>query len=409
MTSPIVSVIIPTYNCKDYVQEAINSALAQTYQDFELIVVDDGSTDGTGEVLKRFHSRIRYVYQDNRGISAATNRGIRMASGQLIAFLDHDDLWVPHKLQCQVAYLDAHPDVALVCTRFSTIGYNGGYLKELEEPFGVPAGQVSFETIFWRCPVLTSTVLVRREALLQAGLFDETMRWGQDWDMWARLALQSAIVLMPESLVRYRIHAGNTYARLLSQPEEVDRWFSDVLRSKEKIYRHWPSGLGDIEEVKRRVTADHLARAAILNFAQGASNRGAERLQEAVRLDPERWADAVLLGDMAFPYAVELARERGQGSALQFLDAVFRYVPPEVVGAAHVKRRLVARLYVELAFLNHSLGRRREVWSHAVRGLWHDPRWLQNRGLLSISLQALFGRAPVTFLRHLRGGKDAQS
>jgi len=198
-------------------------------------------------------------------------------------------------------------------------------------------------------------------------------------------------------------------AQLLYRPEEVDRWLSIVLRSKEKIYRHWPSGLGDVEEVKRRVTADHLARAAILNFAQGASDKGAERLKEAVSLNLERWADAAPLGDMAFPYAVELARERGQRVALQFLDSIFKHVPPAVVGAARAKRRLVARLHVELAFLNHSLGRRREVWSHAVRGLWYDPRWLQNRGLLSISFQALFGHAPIFFLRHLRGGRDAQS
>lgn len=406
---PKVSVVIPTYNCKDYVQEAINSVLAQTYRDFELIVVDDGSTDGTGEVLKQFHSQIRYVYQKNQGSSAAQNRGIRMASGQLVAFLDHDDLWLPHKLERQVAYLDAHPDVALVCSSVLTIDADGSCLsRETEERFHLSEGQLPFETIFFRCPVLTSTVLTKREALIQAGLFDVTLRYGDDYDMWVRLALQSPIAFIPEPLAYYRVHGGNTSALVMSRPEEVDRWLSDALRNKEKIYRCWPADLGDVEEVKQRVTATHLAQAAILDFVHGRSDRGAKRLGKAVVLDPEHWANAAALEDLAFGYALTIACRRGQEYALELLDSTFEHAPPEIADdVAQAKRRVLARLHVTLAFRSHSLGHRRQTWLHAVRGLWYDPRWVCNRGLLSIAVQAWFGRAPILLLRRFRGGQGA--
>ena len=254
-----------------------------------MIVVDDGSEDGTGEALRRFGSQIRYVYQKNQGESAANNRGIRMASGRLVAFLDHDDVWLPHKLERQVAYLDAHPDVALVCSSILGIDSNGQCLsRETEKRFHLPEGRLPFETIFFRCPVHTSTVLAKREALIQAGLFDVTMRYGEDWDMWTRLALQSPIAFIPEPLVYCRLHPGNLHAIPMNRPEEADRWLSDALRSKEKIYRCWPADLGDVEEVRRRVTATHLAQFAVFDFLHGRLDRGAKRLREAIALDPEK-------------------------------------------------------------------------------------------------------------------------
>lgn len=410
MNAPKVSVIIPTYNRKDYVQEAINSVLAQTYQDFELIVVDDGSEDGTGEALKRFGSQIRYVYQENQGESAARNRGIRVASGRLVAFLDSDDLWLPHKLERQVAYLDAHPDVALVCSSVLPIDSNGQILdRETEGKYQLPEGKVSFETVFWNCPVNASTVLAKREALVQAGLFDMTMRWGEDWDMWARLALRALIAFIPEPLAYCRVHAGNMGAFLINQSEAVDRWLSGVLRSKEKIYRCWPANMGDVKKVRSRVTADHLARAAVLDFVHGRSERGAKRMRKVVALDPDHWTDAARLGGLVFEYAMAVAHQAGQQSALEFLDNVFEHIPPDMTGVAQAKRRALARLHVELAFLSHSLGERQKTWLHAIQGLWYDPSWLRNRGLLSIAVQACFGRAPIVFLQRLRGGQDAQS
>src|SRR3989304_775382 len=111
---PRVSVIIPTFNCARFLGRAIDSALFQTYTDYEIIVVDDGSTDATGDVVERYASKIRYTYQSNKGVSSARNTALSNASGELIAYLDADDMWYPHKLESQVAFLDFHKDCGLV-------------------------------------------------------------------------------------------------------------------------------------------------------------------------------------------------------------------------------------------------------------------------------------------------------
>ena len=123
---PTVSVIIPTYNRRTYVQEAIDSVLAQTYPDYEIIVIDDGSTDGTDQVLHaRYGDRIRYVWQENQGESAARNRGIALARGEYIALLDSDDLWLPDKLAKQIPFLDSHPGAVLALPQVWQINANG--------------------------------------------------------------------------------------------------------------------------------------------------------------------------------------------------------------------------------------------------------------------------------------------
>lgn len=159
MNAPRVSAIISTYIRRNQVQEAVRSVLAQTYQVFELIAVDGGSMDGTGQVLKRSCPQIRYVYQRTQGVSATTNRGIWMASGRLVAFLDRDDLWVPHELEHPVACLDAHPDVALVCGSVSLIASNCQCLRQdPDRQLCPPERQIS---LWRRC----SFVALSRQAL----------------------------------------------------------------------------------------------------------------------------------------------------------------------------------------------------------------------------------------------------
>ena len=108
---PKVSVIIPTYQHADFVGEAIDSALAQTYTDYEIILVNDGSTDGTKEIAAEYRNQIKYIYQDNRGLPAARNTGILASKGEYMAFLDADDVWLPNKLKLEVEFLDMHPSV----------------------------------------------------------------------------------------------------------------------------------------------------------------------------------------------------------------------------------------------------------------------------------------------------------
>ena len=118
---PRVSVIIPSYNCARYLGRAIDSACEQTYMDYEIVLVDDGSTDDTKDVAMQYGQKVTYLYQQNQGLSAARNQGISKASGELLAYLDADDMWYPEKLERQVAFLDAHPECGIVHSEMSII------------------------------------------------------------------------------------------------------------------------------------------------------------------------------------------------------------------------------------------------------------------------------------------------
>jgi GT2 family glycosyltransferase len=207
------SVIIPTYNRAELLPHTIESVLAQTYSDVEIIVVDDGSTDGTRAALLPYSSRITYIYQDNRGRSAARNVGIEHAQGQYLAFLDSDDLFLPIKLKCQVAYLQKHPEVDLV--------YGDGYVMDeagvlsslgrfLTRTDG--ADRLAFLRRLLRSNLFPpNTALVRRSALDSARPFDEAMGALEDWDLWIRLALRGCTLQFDDRKVAiYRRHSGNT-------------------------------------------------------------------------------------------------------------------------------------------------------------------------------------------------------
>jgi glycosyltransferase involved in cell wall biosynthesis len=206
----LVSVIIPTYNSAAYLVEAVRSVLAQTWQDFEILVVDDGSTDGTADALGAFRERVRYLRQDRAGPAVARNRAILSARGKYVAFLDADDVWLPPKVARQVALMNARPELVLSYTDFS------------RGPEGVAAGESQlkhyahkatgdvFYPLFRTNFIHTSTVLVRREALAGSGLFDPGLRGSEDIELWLRLARRGEFGCVEEVLTAVRRHAGNT-------------------------------------------------------------------------------------------------------------------------------------------------------------------------------------------------------
>jgi len=214
---PKVSVIIPKHNRAALVIEAIDSVLAQTYKDFELIVVDDGSTDNTQDALKGYADRIRYIYQENQRRSEARNTGIKAASGEYIAFLDDDDLWLPQKLEKQVTFLDAHPGIGLVHTFTDAIDITGRiiekerksrlqfYKKSMKLGYTYE-GMSRFSALF------VSSLMLRSRCLKNVGLFDPPTEAYEDWDFTLRFALEYRIGIIPELLVKFRIHKVHTTA-----------------------------------------------------------------------------------------------------------------------------------------------------------------------------------------------------
>lgn len=201
MNAPLVSVVIPAYNVAWCVGKAIDSVWAQHFRDFEIIVVNDGSTDDTGRVLIGYGNRIRLIEQNNRGMSAARNAAIRAARGRYIAFLDADDWWLPDKLGSQVELMETRPELGFTSTTARVENPQGEMINMWRCRH---SGTRVLETLFAENAAIAggcSAVMVRRELLARTGLFDETLRGFEDPDLWIRLAAISAYACVPEAQV----------------------------------------------------------------------------------------------------------------------------------------------------------------------------------------------------------------
>ncbi|MBW2100100.1 MAG: glycosyltransferase, partial [Deltaproteobacteria bacterium] len=215
------SVIIPTFNREWILKEAIDSVLAQEFKDFELIVVDDGSTDNTQDILDSYPADILVVRQENKGVSAARNTGLGLASGNLVSFLDSDDLWLPKKLSGQVAFFCSNPDV-LICQTEETWVRRGVRVNPKKRHKKL-SGMI-FEPSLALCLVSPSAVMIRRSLLDQVGLFDEDLPACEDYDLWLRITCNYPVHLIDTPLIikkgghedqlsgapgldKYRIHA----------------------------------------------------------------------------------------------------------------------------------------------------------------------------------------------------------
>jgi len=195
---PLVSVIIPTYNRSQMVQEAIDSVLEQDFTDYELIVVDDGSNDNTPEILAGYGQRIKVLHQSNKGVSAARNLGIAAASGQLIAFLDSDDLWLPRKLATQVKFFEDNPTVVINQTQERWIR-NGRRVnpKQRHHKF---SGMI-FQQSLALCLVSPSAVMIKKRLLGDVGVFDEQLPACEDYDLWLRISCRYPVHLIDMPLI----------------------------------------------------------------------------------------------------------------------------------------------------------------------------------------------------------------
>jgi glycosyltransferase involved in cell wall biosynthesis len=231
-----VTIAIPAYNAELWLRDTLNSALAQSLPAHEIIVVDDGSKDRTGEVARSFGDRVRYVRQTNQGVSAARNTAIREATGDWIAFLDSDDLIVFEKLEKQVALIEANPELVVVYSAFSYL-YPDGKTRLVP---AFPAADL-WPALRYRTPILPSASLVRRSALAEVGGFSTEYHYGEDWELWLRVVRRytaNAFQDHPESLTFYRCwesNATNNFLRTATAALQLlDTVLLDDLKGIEK-------------------------------------------------------------------------------------------------------------------------------------------------------------------------------
>ena len=246
---PVITIIIPTFNREKFIGAAIRSVLEQSFQEFEIIVVNDGSTDGTAEIVRSFSTdKLRYIYQENHGRSSARNHALRLARGRYIAFLDSDDLYLPGKLEMQVSYLDAYPDVGMVYTSAFCMDENGK-LNDYRYDAKV-SGWIYRDVAFFRPVTITlPTVMVRRDVFDKVGNFDERMERFEDTDMWRRIAKRFLVHAIPTPTCYLRTHQGNALAGQDPQQIEaavtyyIDKVFAEDDTIEKGILRNGASGL----------------------------------------------------------------------------------------------------------------------------------------------------------------------
>jgi glycosyltransferase involved in cell wall biosynthesis len=251
--TPRVSVVVPACNQARYLAESIQSVLAQSYGDFEIIVVDDGSTDDTRAIVERLDPRIRYVWQENQGLAAARNTGICEARGEYVALLDSDDAWLPNFLASMMSLVDANPEAAVFYCGVIYVDEWGCYLPQSGHTRVLRSKEL-YETLLRYNFLIPSTIVMNRAEVVSAGLFDVHFRRLQDWELWIRLLREGRTFAgLDQCLVRYRIHdkslstdpkSGQVAANALIQkhfgPDDGnwDEWPSDKRRAYGGLYRY---------------------------------------------------------------------------------------------------------------------------------------------------------------------------
>lgn len=220
MTPPI-SVVMSVYNGECWLREAVDSALGQTLDDFELIVIDDGSTDSTAEILAGYRDpRLRVVRQPRAGLTVSLNRGVRLTAAPLVARLDADDVALPERFARQVAFLGAHPEVGLLGTGCHDVDPVGRALRTYRPPEGDSEIR---RALIRRNPFVHSSVMLRRAALERAGLYDEALEVAQDYDLWMRISRVTRLANLPEPLVLRRLTPA-----MISRDRDTERLRTDL-------------------------------------------------------------------------------------------------------------------------------------------------------------------------------------
>jgi glycosyltransferase involved in cell wall biosynthesis len=246
----MVSVVIPAYNCAQYIADTIRSVCAQTYCDLEIVVIDDGSTDGTrNAVLAVTDPRVRYVQTSNRGNYFARNRGIEESKGEFIAFLDSDDLWISDKLEKQMRIFESFPDIDFCCTGFKFFKNNDPARCHLDYSAFLDHDDSTDKTFIVNALrnnfIVTSSVVIRRPCFEKEGVFDTAYQNAMDYDMWLRIVLNYKARYVSEALVLRREHAANISKNRVNTQRALGYIFEKLMvyKARTKFYRVCYDGL----------------------------------------------------------------------------------------------------------------------------------------------------------------------
>lgn len=401
--TPQVSIVIPAYNQAHYLPDAIKSALAQTYRDFEIIVVDDGSTDETAQIAQVYGAQVRYIYQENQGLAGARNTGIRAAQGCYVALLDSDDIWLPAFLQRMMTLAQEYPEATVYYCGVCYINENGQALPQTDIGQVVPPRQM-YRKMLRANFLVPSTIVMRRELIMAAGLFDVAFRRLQDWELWVRLLNRGHIFVgLAEGLINYRLHGSSlstdpTGGQQAAMAMAVKHFGSDDGR--------WPSWSDEKRRAYGGVYRYHALTSSLLR--QGDWSACRRYLRQAFQADPSLANDLDLfyelalgtqpLGQRGMPHQLELTSSAA--TIARLLEGVFDL--PLDKELAEVRRRTYGTAYYALGLVayngaHYRLSRRFLLiaW-RCWPGFWHNSKFM------TTLLKSFVGRDGLSWLRQLR-------
>ena len=402
---PFVSVIIPTYNQAGYVGEAIRSVQQQTYTNFEIIVIDDGSSDNCWDVVAGFGDSVRYIRQENQGLAGARNTGIRAARGELIGLLDSDDQWLPGYLQAMLSLVERFPEASVFYSSAQAMDAEG---RELPQFYGGPAVPPDklYQVLLRANFLIPSTILMRREVIIEAGLFDQKLRSCEDWDLWLRILPEGIIVGTPECLVRYRIHGSS----LSTNPTGMQRATQAVI---EKQFGaddgQWQSWTDD----KRRAYGGVYRYYLLISIQRQNDWKASERyLRLALQTDPTLSIDLDLFYDLVMgsqpqgyrdtPIHLELEENAKRIDAL--LSEVFK--PPVTPALKTLKYEVLGTAYYAIGLLAYNTNRLSMSRSYLFKALRYRPELWRDKAVTGNLVRTLAGRKGLSWLRQLRRNKQ---
>ncbi len=396
---PKISVIIPNFNQSHYVGNSIRSVLNQTWQDFEIIVVDDGSTDDSREVVSQFGEKARYIWQKNQGLAGARNTGIQAAAGELIGLLDADDEWAPGYLEEMTRLAGENPGALVFYAMARCMDADGGDLPQ--HVGGPPVEPNALYCKLLRANfIIPSTVIFRKEPIVEAGSFDASLRSCEDWDLWLRLLPEKKIVGTSKVLVRYRVHGSSLSTNVQGMHDAA----------RKVVEKHFDQDDGDPStwsEEKRRAYGG-LYRYEAITFVQRENNwnEAARSLSRALIADPSLSTDLDFfyelgLGGRAVGYRGVSGMDEMESTTIQlkrmiqsaFEESKIKLLCDKTIGTSEYA----------LGLITYGSERRKASRGHFARALSHRPELILDFRLLGSFLKSFLGASGVKSIKKLLG------
>jgi glycosyltransferase involved in cell wall biosynthesis len=400
-----VSIIIPTYNHAQYVVDAIQSVLNQVYDNYEIIVIDDGSQDNTRQVVAQFGNQVRYIWQENQGLSAARNTGLRAARGEIIGLLDADDLYDPNFLSTLVSILEANPEAdAVYCAARAVDATN----NLLPQSIGrvVPSSQL-YNTLINGNFLVPLCMVAYQSCYDKVGLFDKRLQGCADWDMWLRIAKKCTVIGTNEILARYRIVPQ-------SMSSDHKHMFNDRMAVLQKHFGITASDLSHLTPVQRQAYSRAYLTTAVEYLQRHELDQASRCLRKMLEFSPDLVTRLDVFyelgcGDQAKGFRGDFSTLNVHQNAsvlLEMLEKLFHdpSLLPDVIG---YRRVAFANAYLALGLLFYGTRQFRAARGFLLRALATNPRHAFNRQLLLPLAKSLLDARLIDWLG--RGYREAFS